>query len=196
LDWPHLVDAMTGPVAGAGILIQSAGVPFPGELLLLAAAAWATARHAPLGFVVVAAVIGAVAGSDGGYLLGHRGRRPFLERFGALFRVRAEHLARAELVFARHGDLGVLITHFVVGLRTWGSMLAGMAGMPFWRFQVLSAAGGLVWIAVVVTLGYLVGENLGLFDAILRAIGIGGVVFIAVIAAFLVVAQERATRRR
>jgi membrane protein DedA with SNARE-associated domain len=191
-----LVDAMTGPVAGAAILIQSAGVPFPGELLLVAAVAWATARNAPLGLVCAAALIGAIAGSDAGYALAHRGGRPFIERFGATFRVRPERLARAELVFARLGDLGVLITHFVIGLRTWGSMLAGMAGMPFWRFQLLSAAGGVVWIAAVVTLGYLVGENLGLFDAVLRAIGIGGVVFIAVIASFLVVAQERAARRR
>ena len=191
-----MVDALTGPVAGPAILIQSVGVPFPGELILLAAVAWATARNAPLAMLAVAALIGALAGSDAGYLLGHRGGRPFVERFGAVFRVRPEHLARAELVFARQGDLGVLITHFVVGLRTWGSMLAGMAGMPFWRFQLFSAIGGVAWIAAVVTLGYVVGENLPLLNAILRAIGIGGVVFIAVIVAFLVVAQERATRRR
>jgi len=191
-----LVDAVTIPGAGAAILIQSAGVPFPGELVLFAAAAWATARDAPLGLVVAAAFIGAIAGSDAAYVLGHRGGRPFIERFGAMFRVRPEHLARAELVFARQGDLGLLITHFVLGLRTWGSILAGMAGMPFWRFQLLSAAGGFLWIAVIVTLGYLAGENVALFDTILHAIGIGGVVFIAVIAAFLVVVQERASRRR
>lgn len=191
-----MVDALTGPVAGTAILIQSVGVPFPGELILLAAVAWATARNAPLAMLAVAALIGALAGSDAGYLLGHRGGRPFVERFGAVFRVRPEHLARAELVFARQGDLGVLITHFVIGLRTWGSMLAGMAGMPFWRFQLFGAIGGVAWIAAVVTLGYVVGENLPLLNAILRSIGIGGVVFIAVIVAFLVVAQERATRRR
>ena len=196
MHWPQLVDALTGPIAGAAILVQSAGVPFPGELLLVAAVAWLTARGTPLALAVAAAVVGAIAGSDAGYVLGHRGGRPFVERFGERFRVRPEHLARAELVFARLGDLGVLITHFVAGLRTWGSMLAGMAGMPFWRFQLLSAAGSLVWVAVVVTLGYLVGSNVALFDAILRAIGIGGVVFIAVIVAFLVVVQERATRRR
>ena len=183
-------------MAGTAILIQSVGVPFPGELILLAAVAWATARNAPLAMLAVAALIGALAGSDAGYLLGHRGGRPFVERFGAVFRVRPEHLARAELVFARQGDLGVLITHFVIGLRTWGSMLAGMAGMPFWRFQLFGAIGGVAWIAAVVTLGYVVGENLPLLNAILRSIGIGGVVFIAVIVAFLVVAQERATRRR
>ena len=196
MDWASLVDALTGPVAGTAILVQSAGVPFPGELVLVAATAWLTARGIPLGLLAAAAALSAIAGSDVAYLLGHRGGRPFVERFGEVFRVRPEHLARAELIFARQGSLGVLITHFVPGLRTWGSMLAGMAGMPFWRFQLLSAAGSLVWIAVVVTLGYFVGSNLAAVNSILRAIGIGGVVFIAVIVGFLVVAQERATRRR
>jgi membrane protein DedA with SNARE-associated domain len=191
-----LVDALSGPAAGAAILVQGAGVPVPGELLLIAAAAWATSRGLPLAFLVMFAFAGAVAGSDIGYVLGHRGGRPFVERFGARFRVRPEHLARAELVFARHGDLAVPITHFVVGLRTWGSMLAGMAGMPFWRFQLFSAAGDLVWVAAFIVLGYLVGENVALLQAIIEAIGVGGVVFIAVLAAFLLVAQEGAIRRR
>jgi membrane protein DedA with SNARE-associated domain len=191
-----LVDVLCGPTAGAAILVQGAGVPFPGEVVLLGAAAWATTRHLPLAPVVLFAFLGATAGADLGYLLGHRGGRPFVESFGTRFRVRHEHLARAELVFARHGDLAVLVTHFVLGLRTWGSMLAGMAGMPFWRFQLLGAVGALVWIATTATLGYLLGLNVELLETILRAIGIGGAVFIAVIAAFLVVAQERAARRR
>lgn len=178
------------------MLVQSAGIPFPGEVLLLAVAAWATARDVPLGLVTGAAVLGAIAGQDVAYLLGHRGGRPFIERFGVMFRIRPEHLARAELVYARHGDLTVVITHFMPGLRTWGSILAGMAGMPFWRFQLLGAAGALIWVAAVVTLGYLVGDNLAALNSVLRAIGIGGVVFIAVLVAFLLVAQERATRRR
>ena len=196
MDWPRILDVLSGPGAGVAILVQGAGVPFPGELLVLAAAAWATARHMPMATIVVIAFAGAVAGSDAGYVLGHRGGRPFVERFGDLFRIRPEHLARAELVFARHGDLAILTAHFVLGLRTWGSMLAGMAGMPFWRFQVLSAAGVFVWVAAVVALGYLVGANFALLRAVLHAIGIGGVVFIAVIAVFLVFAQERASRRR
>jgi membrane protein DedA with SNARE-associated domain len=178
------------------MLAQSTGIPFPGEVFLLAVAAWATARDVPLGVVALAAVVGAIAGQDVAYLLGHRGGRPFIERFGVVFHIRPEHLARAELVYARHGDLTVVMTHFMLGLRTWGSILAGMAGMPFWRFQLLSAGGALIWVAAVVTLGYVVGNNLAALNSILRAIGIGGVVFIAVLVAFLLVAQERATRRR
>jgi len=196
VNWAGIVDVLGYPSAGLGILIESAGVPFPGEALLLAAAAWAAARHHSLLLVILFAFIGATAGADIGYALGHHGGRPFVERFGARFRIRPEQLARAELFFARHGDKAVLAARFVLGLRTWGSMLAGMARMPFWRFQLFSAIGGLAWATIIGIAGYLLGSNLALLEAVIRAIGIGGLVFIVVIVSVLLVAQERAARRR
>ena len=190
------MDVAGDPLAAVAMLVQSIGVPFPGEALLLAAAAWATARHLPLAMVLVAGYLGATAGSDIGYFLGRRGGRPFVERFGTTFHIRPGHLALAELAFARHGDKAVLVAHLVFGLRTWASMLAGMAHMPFWRFQIFSAAGNMVWVAVIVLAGYALGSNLPLLGSIAGAIGIGGAVFIAVVVSVLLVAQERATRRR
>ena len=178
------------------MLIQSTGMPFPGEVFLVAAAAWAASRHLPIALVMIVGYLAATAGSDLGYILGRRGGRPFVERFGSAFHIRPGQLALAELVFARHGDKALLVAHFVFGLRTWASMLAGMANMPFWRFQVFSAAGSLVWVAAIVLAGYALGSNVGLIGAMVGAIGIGGIVFIAVMVSVLVVAQERATRRR
>ena len=196
MNWAGIVDILGYPSAGLGILIESAGVPFPGEALLLAAAAWAAARHHSLVIVILFGFVGATAGADIGDALGHHGGRPFVERFGARFHIRPEQLARAELFFARHGDKAVLAARFVLGLRTWGSMLAGMARMPFWRFQLFSAIGGLMWATIVGIAGYLLGSNLALLEAIIRAVGIAGLVFIALIVAVLVLAQARAARRR
>ena len=137
-----IVDALGYPAAGLGILIESSGIPFPGEILLLAAAAWAAARHLSIVLVILFGFLGATAGADIGYFLGFKGGRPFVERFGSIFRIRPEHIARSELFFARHGDKAILAARFVIGLRTWGSMLAGMAHMPFWRFQAFSARQG------------------------------------------------------
>ena len=196
MNWPALVDALGYPSAGLGILVESAGVPFPGEALLLAAAAWAAARHHSLMLVVLFGFAGATEGADLGYWLGHRGGRPFVERFGSLFHIRPEHLARAELFYARHGDKAVLAARFILGLRTWGSMLAGMARMPFWRFQLFSAIGGLLWATVIGIAGYALGSNLALLETIIRDIGIGGLVILFLIVLVLFVARERATRPR
>ena len=189
-----IVDALGYPAAGLGILIESAGVPFPGEALLLAAAAWAAARHYSIALVILFGFLGSVAGADVGYFLGHRGGRPFLERFGSLFRIRPEHIAHAELFFARHGDKAVLAARFILGLRTWGSMLAGMSRMPFWRFQVFSAIGGLAWASAVGLAGYLLGSNLALIGAVIRDIGVGGLVVVALLVVIAVLARARAAR--
>jgi membrane protein DedA with SNARE-associated domain len=196
MDWAGIVDLLGYPSAGLGILVESAGVPFPGEALLLAAAAWAAARHHSLLLVILFAFLGATAGADIGYWLGYRGGRPFVERFGSIFRIRPEHLARAELFFARHGDKTIVAARFVLGLRTWASMLAGMSRMPFWRFQLFSAVGGLAWAAIIGAAGYVLGSNLPLLEAIIRAVGVGGLAFVVVIVSALLLAQERAARRR
>ena len=196
MNWARIVDTLGYPSAGLGILIESAGVPFPGEALLLAAAAWAAVRHHSIALVILFGFLGATAGADIGYYLGFRGGRPFVEKFGHLFHIRPEHLARAELFFARHGDKAVITARFVLGLRTWASMLAGMARMPFWRFQFFSAVGGLLWATAVGIAGYVLGNNLPLLETIIRAIGIGGLTALLVIVLVLVVATERATHRR
>jgi membrane protein DedA with SNARE-associated domain len=189
-----IVDALGYPAAGLGILIESAGVPFPGETLLLAAAAWAAARHHSIALVILFGFLGATAGADLGYYLGFRGGRPFVERFGSAFRIRPDHIARSEMFFARHGDKAVLGSRFVLGLRTWGSMLAGMSRMPFWRFQLFSALGALAWAVAVGTAGYLLGDNLALIAAIIRGIGIGGLALVVLVAITLVVIRWRAAR--
>jgi len=191
-----IVDALGYPAAGLGILIESSGVPFPGEVLLLAAAAWAAARHHSIVLVILFGFLGATAGADIGYLLGFKGGRPFVERFGSLFRIRPEHIARSELFFARHGDKAVLAARFVLGLRTWGSMLAGMARMPFWRFQLFSALGGLAWATLIGVAGFLLGSNLPLLEAIIRDIGLGGLALVVLLAVVLILAARRVERPR
>jgi len=191
-----IVDALGYPAAGLGILIESSGIPFPGEVLLVAAAAWAAASHHSIVLVILFGFLGATAGADIGYYLGFKGGRPFVERFGRLFRIRPDHIARSELFFARHGDKAVLAARFVLGLRTWGSILAGMARMPFWRFQLFSALGGLAWAIVIGVAGYLLGSNLPLLEAIIRAIGLGGLALVVLLAAILIVAGRRADRQR
>jgi membrane protein DedA with SNARE-associated domain len=192
MNWTDVVDALAIPVAGLGVLIEGIGVPVPGAALLFGTAAWAAARHHSVAVVILIGFLSTTAGADIGYYLGFKGGRPFVERFGRIFRIRPEHIALSELLFARHGDKAILAARFIPGLRTWGSMLAGMARMPFWRFQLLSAAGGLAWAIVAGVAGYLVGSNLGELESILRGFGIGGLVFLMMLAVLLALALQRA----
>jgi membrane protein DedA with SNARE-associated domain len=196
MNWTDLVDALAIPVAGLGVLIEGIGVPVPGAALLFGAAAWAAARHHSVSVVILIGFLTTTVGADIGYYLGFKGGRPFVERFGRIFRIRPDHIALSELLFARHGDKAILAARFIPGLRTWGSMLAGMSRMPFWRFQLFSAAGALAWATVAGVAGYFVGSNLGELESILRGFGIGGLVFLMMLAVLLALALQRASRLR
>ena len=196
MNWTDVVDVLAIPVAGLAVLIEGVGVPLPGAALLFGAAVWAAARQQSISVVILFGFLCTTVGADIGYYLGFKGGRPFVERFGRMFHIRPDYIALSELLFARHGDKAILAARFVPGLRTWGSMLAGMARMPFWRFQLLSAAGGLAWAGVAGVAGYVVGSNLDQLESVFRGFGIGGLVFLMMLAILLALALQRASRLR
>ncbi|WP_231394878.1 DedA family protein [Micromonospora sp. CNB394] len=96
--------------------------------------------------MTAAAATGAILGDSIGYAVGRRGGRPLLERLGRRFpkHLGPAHLARAELSFARHGVWAVFFGRFVALLCILGGPLAGALRVPYRRFLVANAAGGLV----------------------------------------------------
>jgi membrane protein DedA with SNARE-associated domain len=196
IDVVRLADSIGYPAAALGILIESAGIPFPGEVTLLAVAAFAAAGNLDIRLVILVAALGATAGADIGYYAGWAGGRPFVERFGSLLRINPAHLARSELFFAEHGDKAIVLMRFVVGLRTWGSVLAGMSRMPFWRFQLYSALGGTLWAIVIGLAGFLLGSNWPVFERLLAYFGYGGLAVILLALAAALVLRKRAAQVR
>jgi membrane protein DedA with SNARE-associated domain len=86
-----------------GVMLESTGVPLPGETILLASGFLAQRGHLDVGDAILFGILGAVAGDQLGYWVGREGGRPFVLRWGRYFRVTPERLSRAEAFFARHG---------------------------------------------------------------------------------------------
>ncbi len=194
-DIRAFADAIGYPAAGLGILVESAGIPFPGETMLLAVAAYAAAGHLDIRLVVLVGALGAVIGADLGYVVGYRGGRPFVERFRHLLHLNPGHMARSELFFTRYGGWAIVGGRFVIGLRTWASVMAGMSRMPFWWFQLYSLVGGLAWATLVGAIGYYLGHNFGLVEQVVRNVGLGGLAaVVAVIGGALLLRRRRAGR--
>ncbi|HEY4027319.1 MAG TPA: DedA family protein [Candidatus Dormibacteraeota bacterium] len=192
-DIRAIADAIGYPAAGLGILVESAGIPFPGEAMLLAVAAYAARGPLDIRFVIALAAAGALAGANLGYAIGYFGGRPFVERMGRLVRLGPSHFARSELFFARYGGLTILFARFVIGLRTWASVMAGMSRMPFWTFQLFSAIGGMAWAIVIGTIGFTLGSNWDLVQRLISYLGLGGLaVVLAVIVAVLLLRRRAA----
>lgn len=147
-------------VVAAIILTESMGVPIPGELTLISAALLAVAGAANIWWVAIAASAGAIIGDSIGYLIGHRGGRPLLQRFGRRFprHFGPEHLARAERVFERWGVWAVFFGRFVALLRILAGPLAGALRVPYRRFLLANAAGGICWSFGTALVIYYVGQ--------------------------------------
>jgi membrane protein DedA with SNARE-associated domain len=194
MDIRSIAEAIGYPAAALGILIESTGIPFPGELTLVAVAAYAGAGHLNIVAVIILAAVGAVVGGDLGYLIGRKGGRPFVEKVLSVFRLEVAHLAQAEMFFAHHGDKTILVGRFILGLRSWASVFAGVAHMPFGRFQLYSVLGAVPWAITWGVVGYLLGNNWPLLTTVMKTVGYGGLAVFVLVGITFLVLRRRVSR--
>jgi membrane protein DedA with SNARE-associated domain len=166
------------------VAIESAGVPLPGETALIAASILVTQGHYTLWEVIVVASAGAISGDNIGYWIGRIGGRALLERWEPLARYSRRALPPAERFFAKHGSKTVFLGRFIAFLRVTSAWLAGISHMPWKRFLIWNAAGGIAWATLVAVVSYEFGRAAG--DAIGKY-GLYGVILVVVlgVAAFL-----------
>lgn len=174
-----------------GVLLENAGVPVPGETILLAGAALARFGHLSLVWVISIAIAGAVLGDNVGFLIGRRGGRRLLERHGRLLGMTKARLDQFDAFFARHGAKTVFIARFVTGLRVVGAVLAGASTLNWGRFLVFNAAGALAWATTFGVVGYALGYS---WETIERWIGHLGLVLLVVLGIVVVLAVGRSRR--
>jgi membrane protein DedA with SNARE-associated domain len=175
------------------VTVEGLGIPLPGETAVVTAAAFAAGGAlSPIG-VAIAATLGTILGGSGGYWIGRWRGRVLLERYGHWVRLDAGRVAHAESYFTRHGLKTVFFARFVALLRILGSVLAGIAHLPFGAFSVVNLAGGALWAATFTLLGYLFGENLPLLHHHLRQ---ASLIVTAIVVAGIVVYVARTRSRR
>jgi undecaprenyl-diphosphatase len=147
-----------------GVMLESTGVPLPGETILLAAGVMVQRGHLDLGDAIVFGILGAVVDDQIGYWVGREGGRPSILRWGRYVSITPERLGRAEAFFARHGGKAVFLARFFSGLRVFGALIAGMSRMRWGTFLLYNALGGAAWATMVVLLGYFLGSSLSLVE--------------------------------
>src|SRR5215213_1940228 len=147
-----------------GVMLESTGVPLPGETILLAAGVLVQRGHLDLGYTIAFGISGAVLGDQIGYWVGREGGRPFVLRWGRYVFITPERLGRAEAFFARHGGKAVFLARFFSGLRVFGALVAGISRMRWATFFLYNALGGAVWATAVVLIGYFLGSSLALVE--------------------------------
>jgi len=157
----HLLHLYGYAAVFAFVAIESLGVPFPGETMLIAAAlyAGATGKLAVVP-VFLCAAAGAVVGDNIGYGIGYLVGFTLLERFGPKLRIDEPKLKVGKLLFDRYGPAVVFLGRFVSILRTYAAFLAGTTRMAYRSFLVFNLAGGLCWSALYAFGFYYAGNSL------------------------------------
>ncbi|HVS83195.1 MAG TPA: DedA family protein [Pyrinomonadaceae bacterium] len=145
-----------------GVMLENAGVPVPGETILLIAGYYAATGEFHLPLVMLVAATGAVVGDNIGFAIGHHYGRGFLLRVGRFFFLTPKRLEHMENYFESHGNKTILVARFITGLRVFAALLAGASKMPWRVFVVYNIAGAVLWSVVITTLGYLFGHSLPL----------------------------------
>jgi membrane-associated protein len=140
------------------LLLENAGLPVPGETILLLASFLAySEHHLQLPYIIVVGTLAATVGDNIGFALGHYGGRPLFARYMHLFHVSPRALMRGERVFQRYGAATVFFARFIAGLRVINGPLAGVLRMRWNQFTWFNFLGAISWVTVISCLGYFFG---------------------------------------
>ena len=166
------------------VMLESGGVPLPGETALVAAGVFASRGRMNIVEVIAVAAVAAIVGDNIGYWLGRTGGRQLIDRSRYLSRWSEGTLPWSEAFFKRHGAKTIFIARFFSVLRVTAAWIAGISRMHWATFLAWNAAGGICWAVLVGLLAYYLGH--AATDALSKYGLIGGAVLVVVVAGALV----------
>jgi membrane protein DedA with SNARE-associated domain len=166
-----------------GVMLENAGLPVPGETIMLAGGFFAARGHFELQYVIIIGLIGAVLGDNAGYWIGRILGRQALERYGRYIFLTAHRLEKVDRFFHRFGGRTIFIARFVTGLRVFAALIAGSTLMPWQGFLLFNIAGAVVWSVTIALIGFLFGEH---WEQLMRIVHSSGIAAL-VIGIFLIV---------
>jgi membrane protein DedA with SNARE-associated domain len=147
------------PLLFVVVMLESFGIPLPGETALIAFGVLASQGHYQIEWVIAVAATAAIIGDNLGYwLIGRKGGRALFQRWRWLSRYSERVLPPAERLMERHGGKVVFFGRFVAVLRYTAAWIAGIARMNWWKFFFWNAAGGICWATAVGLVAYYAGQ--------------------------------------
>jgi membrane protein DedA with SNARE-associated domain len=178
------------------MLFESACIPIPSEATMLFAGFNVSEGEYSLVAVTLVGSFANLVGSWLAYAIGWYGRVDILEKHGRKLHIKPSHLAWADRWFERHGDATVFFTRMLPIIRTFISLPAGVARMPFWRFTVLTFLGCLPWVFMLAFIGQQVGARWEDWKDSLHYVDYAVAAAIVIGVAYLIVRHRRERTRR
>lgn len=166
-----------------GVMLENAGLPLPGETILLAAGFFASEGRFSVPLVMAIAATGAILGDNAGYWIGHKVGRALLIKYGRFVMLTEARFRSMEKYFESHGDKTVLVARFITGFRVFTALFAGATKMRWSKFFLFNVLGAISWAVVMTLLGFFFGKSWELLEHYIKGAGIvlAGVVVAAII---------------
>jgi membrane protein DedA with SNARE-associated domain len=177
------------------MVAESACIPIPSEATMLFAGFNVHEGEYPLWAAVAVGSVANLVGSWIAYAVGYYGRLELLEKHGKFLHITPSHLAWADRWFERYGAPAVFFSRMLPIVRTFISLPAGVARMPFWKFSVLTIAGCLPWVFALTFAGQKAAENWTSWKDSLHYVDYTVAVLIVVGIVYLVVRRRRNRNR-
>jgi membrane protein DedA with SNARE-associated domain len=193
-----LVNFATNVVGDLGLpgifilmVLESACIPIPSEATMLFAGFNVDRGEYSLMAATLVASLANVVGSWIAYAVGYYGRVDLIEKHGHKLLIRKHHLEVADRWFERYGDATVFFSRLLPIVRTFISLPAGVAKMPFWRFTILTFVGCVPWMFMLTFIGMQVGERWESWKDSLHYVDYAVAAAIVIGVAYLIIQRRR-----
>lgn len=175
------------------LLLENAGLPVPGETILLFASFLAfDEQQLHLTYIILVGIAAATTGDNIGYWIGRKGGRRLLDRYQHFFRIPGSTIAKGERLFGSHGHLTIFFARFVFGMRIIAGPLAGVLRMDWKTFALFNFLGAALWVTVISFVGYMFGEH---WEQLIKVMGRVNVI-IAIVVLYAALTVWRRYRAR
>lgn len=166
-----------------GLIVDSAGVPIPSEVLIPLAAAAAQSGRLNLTAVLIVGTMAQTAGAVMAYYVGAKGGLPLAKKYGKYVFFSHKELAITQRWFDKYGAWLTFFGRCLPVIRTYIGFPAGVARMHFGRFVLASLVGSAIWTAILAYLGYFLAGQLKLIEQVMQrfSLAIGGLLVVGII---------------
>jgi membrane-associated protein len=183
----HFLDLLRSYLAQYGywavavaLLLENAGLPVPGETILLLASFLSYSEHRlRLPYIILIGAIAATLGDNIGFAIGHYGGRRLLARYMRALHISAHVIHSGERIFQKYGSVTVFFARFIAGLRVIAGPLAGVLRMPWKKFTLFNFLGAVVWVAIISVVGFLFGRHWETFMRVFKKLDLTILVLLA-----------------
>lgn len=171
--------------------LESSFFPFPSEVVMIPAGYLVQQGQMNAFLAFGAGVLGSLLGAIFNYYLCYFFGRELIMRYGRFVGINEQKMQKFEAFFNKHGEISTFNCRLLPGIRQYISLPAGLAKMNIWRFCIFTSLGAGIWVAILMALGYALGQNKELIDEYLHIIIVILACFVLVLSAVYIVQYRK-----